>query len=395
MIPDGWKEKSLEDVTKEKISYGIVQAGPHVEAGVPYLKSSDVGGQIVVETLQKTCPTIHSKYKRSSVHPGDIVFSLRGNIGECSIVPETLPEANLTQGTARISVAPPHVAEFIRYKITSTPVLNRIHSLSKGSTFKEISLAELRQLQVLIPEPHEQRRIAKILSTWDRAIETTEKLIANSQAQKKALMQQLLTGKKRLPGFDGEWQTKQLGSLAIVKMGSSPKSETYNEIGEGLPLLQGNADIKNGRSRPRIFTSEPTQRCSVGDILLSVRAPVGSIAISDHEACIGRGLAAITPKHQTAYHYILEYMKFQEPRWQSLSQGSTFEAISSKDVKTLSIPTPPSIEETEALGLLFASTSREIILLKNSLDQLCTEKNALMQQLLTGKRRVKIEEISA
>ena len=77
MVPNGWSTKPLADIVKEKISYGIVQAGPHVPDGIPYIKSSDVRGTINPDTLQRTSQEIHFKYRRSSVHPGDIVFSLR------------------------------------------------------------------------------------------------------------------------------------------------------------------------------------------------------------------------------------------------------------------------------------------------------------------------------
>lgn len=191
MVPNGWGENSLADIVKEKISYGIVQAGPHIEGGIPYIKSSDVKGIIIPKTLQCTSEEIHYKYRRSAVHPGDIVFSLRGNIGESAIVPETLPEANLTQGTARISVGHNHCNLFYYYQLQSDSLLNRINALSKGSTFKEISLEELRKVKVLSPPYTEQNKIAQILSTWDQAISATEKLIESSQKQKKALMQQL------------------------------------------------------------------------------------------------------------------------------------------------------------------------------------------------------------
>jgi len=218
MVPNGWSAKPLADIVKEKISYGIVQAGPHVPDGIPYIKSSDVRGTINPYSLQRTSQEIHFKYRRSSVHPGDIVFSLRGNIGESAIVPASLPEANLTQGTARISVSAEHSNQFHYYQLASEKILNRINALSKGSTFKEISLEELRKVKVLCAPLPEQKKIAKILSTWDRVISTTEQLLANSQQQKKALMQQLLTGKKRLRDnkgvrFCGEWKLDKLSKI--------------------------------------------------------------------------------------------------------------------------------------------------------------------------------------
>lgn len=392
MVPNGWNTKPLADIVKEKISYGIVQAGPHVPDGIPYIKSSDVRGTINPDALQRTSQEIHFKYRRSSVHPGDIVFSLRGNIGESAIVPASLPEANLTQGTARISVSVEHSNLFHYYQLASEKILNRVNALSKGSTFKEISLEELRKVKVLCAPLPEQKKIAQILSTWDKAITTTEQLLANSQQQKKALMQQLLTGKKRLLDtngvrFSGEWKSYHLSHVAVIVMGSSPKSEAYNENGIGLPLLQGNADIKNRISAPRVFTSEITKECEIGDILLSVRAPVGTVAISEHKACIGRGIAALHAKPNFDQSFIYQFLLWFEPKWGSLSQGSTFESINSDDIKNLKIKVP-NFGEQQKIAAVISTADQEIFALQQKLDALKQEKKALMQQLLTGKRRV-------
>ncbi|EGQ7957387.1 restriction endonuclease subunit S [Vibrio vulnificus] len=392
MVPNGWNTKPLADIVKEKISYGIVQAGPHVPDGIPYIKSSDVRGTINPDALQRTSQEIHFKYRRSSVHPGDIVFSLRGNIGESAIVPASLPEANLTQGTARISVSVEHSNLFHYYQLASEKILNRVNALSKGSTFKEISLEELRKVKVLCAPLPEQKKIAQILSTWDKAITTTEQLLANSQQQKKALMQQLLTGQKRLLDnngvrFSGEWRETHLRNVSVIVMGASPKSSAYNETGDGMPLIQGNADIKHRLSTPRVHTSEITKKCSHGDILLSVRAPVGNVAISQHEACIGRGISSIKAKSNESQDFLYQWLLWFEPRWGSLSQGSTFESINSDDIKSLKMKIP-YLEEQQKIAAVLSTADQEISALQQKLDALKQEKKALMQQLLTGKRRV-------
>ena len=395
MVPKDWKTLSLSEITKEKISYGIVQAGPHVENGVPYIKSSNVGGEIKIEDLQRTSSEIHHKYRRSAVHPNDIVFSLRGNIGRTSIVPPELLEANLTQGTARISVNTKNETSFVYYSLASTPILNRINSLSKGSTFKEISLEELRKVKLPIPPLPEQQKIANILSTWDKAISTTERLIDNSTQQKKALMQQLLTGKKRLldesgKQFKGEWEEVKLSAVAQITMGSSPKSEAYNDAGDGLPLLQGNADIKNRKSVPRIYTSQITKECHVDDILFSVRAPVGTVAISNHHACIGRGIAAIKAKKNHSQDYLYQWLLSFETKWERYSQGSTFEAVNSNDIKSLNLSVP-NFKEQQKIAAVLTNADKEIELLEQQLTNLQQEKKALMQVLLTGKKRVVVD----
>jgi len=256
---------------------------------------------------------------------------------------------------------------------------------------KTLGQNEFAKLEILLPPPGEQRRIAQILSTWDRAIEITEKLLSNSQQQKKFLMQHLLTGKKRFPGFNGEWKNTNLSKIASVIMGSSPKSEAYNDENMGLPLLQGNADIKNRLSSPRIFTSQITKECMIGDVLLSVRAPVGEISRSIHHACIGRGIAAIQAKSGVCQDFIYQWFLYFEPKWERLSQGSTFESINSNDIKSLPMEIPSFEEQQKIVSILFAA-DKEIEALQQKFECLKQEKKALMQQLLSGKRRVKVEE---
>ncbi len=186
-----WEYKILEDVTKEPISYGIVQAGLHIENGVPYIKSSDVGGIIDLKKLQCTSNEIHHKYRRSAVHPNDIVFSLRGNIGQMSIVPEEIKEANLTQGTARISVNNGNSTLFVYFQIMSDAVINRINKKSKGSTFQEISLGELRKISIMVASLAEQQKIAACLSSLNELITAQAQKLETLKTHKKGLMQQL------------------------------------------------------------------------------------------------------------------------------------------------------------------------------------------------------------
>lgn len=245
-----------------------------------------------------------------------------------------------------------------------------------------------------VPPIAEQRKIAQILSTWDKAIATTERLLANKQQQKKALMQRLLTGKQRFAGFEGEWQDLTLTEVAQITMGSSPLSTAYNETGDGLPLIQGNADIKDRLSAPRIHTSQITKECIADDVLLSVRAPVGTVAKSRHHACIGRGIAAIRAKGLLSQEYLYQLLLDFEPKWERLSQGSTFESVNSDDIKSLPVRLP-CIKEQQTIASVLAKADSELSIIQKQLDNLKLQKKALMQQLLTGKRRVKVDEAAA
>ncbi|MPX98126.1 restriction endonuclease subunit S, partial [Salinivibrio sp. VYel6] len=281
--------------------------------------------------------------------------------------------------------------KFTYYNVVSS--LSRYEGAASG-LIPGISREDVLGTPLLIPPLPEQKKIAQILSTWDQAITATERLLENSQQRKKGLMQQFLTGKKRLPGFEGEFNTLTLSDAATITMGTSPKSAAYNSTGDGLPLLQGNADIENRRSQPRVFTSEVTKVCQPGSILLSVRAPVGSVAISNHEACIGRGICAIEAKHDNDQEFLYQWMLWYEPRWTNLSQGSTFESVNSADIKNLRIKLPGN-DEQKAISKVLSVADRESELLMIRLSNLKQEKKALMQQLLTGKRRVNVETEAA
>ncbi len=404
MVPNGWSAKPLADIVKEKISYGIVQAGPHVPDGIPYIKSSDVRGTINPYSLQRTSQEIHFKYRRSSVHPGDIVFSLRGNIGESAIVPASLPEANLTQGTARISVSAEHSNQFHYYQLASEKILNRINALSKGSTFKEISLEELRKVKVLCAPLPEQKKIAKILSTWDRAISNTEQLLANSQQQKKALMQQLLTGKKRLLDkngvrFSGEWKKVTLDSVADMNSGGTPKSSIEEYYGGDIPWVSIADMTKHGKwisSTERNISELGLANSSArlypeNTILYAMYASIGECSIAKVPLCSSQAILGIRPKKSLYFEFLYFFLVSLKDEIKLQGQQGTQANLNAGMVKGFLLRLP-CIEEQQKIADVLSTTDQEIAALQQKLDALKQEKKALMQQLLTGKRRVKVEE---
>ena len=255
---------------------------------------------------------------------------------------------------------------------------------------KTLGQKEFDKLHILLSPYSEQRKIAEILSTWDEAIDKTEQLIAALQVCKKGLMQRLLTGEVRFPGFDCEWKEGKLQDIAKVILGQSPGSSAYNHSKIGLPLIQGNADISNRKTAPKVYTSKITKQCEIGDIILSVRAPVGETAMSIHKACIGRGVCAIratTCNSRFLYHLLVSF----EQQWQRFAQGSTFTAINSTDIRQISLSMPKTIDEQKRIGKAFDTCDAEIALREQKLAVLQKQKKGLMQRLLTGQVRVKPE----
>ena len=410
MVPNGWKEVRLGDVISHQKGFAF-KSEHYCDKGKRIIRISDTDRNSIHDKSPVYINENNSVgLERYALFSGDIILSTVGSrphlldsmVGKAVQIPPKDEGALLNQNLVKISPKKKLITNNYLFSMLKKNKFNFfISTLVRGNANQvSITLDELFSYKFLLPTYDEQRKIAKILSTWDQAIATTERLIATSQQQKKALMQQLLTGKKRLVNpetgkeFEGDWETVKFSQLAVITMGSSPKSEAYNETGEGLPLLQGNADIKFRRSAPRIYTNQVTKECSIGDILLSVRAPVGSVAKSDHKACIGRGIASVKAKESNSQEYLYQWLLAFEPKWERLSQGSTFEAVNSNDIKTLHI-LAPNLTEQQKIASVLTAADKEIELLQAKLAHLKDEKKALMQQLLTGKRRVKIDAAEA
>jgi len=199
-IPVEWTVKALSNLVDEGITYGIVQAGPHIENGVPYIRTGDMTSNAInVRTLLRTSKKIAESYNRSAVYCGDIVFALRATVGKVLPVTKELDGANLTQGTAKISPKDSIDSTFLLWAIRTSKVQDAIRLEQKGTTFMEITLGDLRGIRLALPkEKDEQSVIAKKLEKHDCLrrdyVNHRDKLLS----LKTALMQDLLTGKVRV-----------------------------------------------------------------------------------------------------------------------------------------------------------------------------------------------------
>ena len=164
--------------------------------------------------------------------------------------------------------------------------------------------------------------------------------------------------------------TTPLQSVATVVAGQSPESSTYNSNGEGLPFFQGKADFQEKHPRVRMWcTSEKRKEAYPGDILISVRAPVGAVNICDQKSIIGRGLAAIRPSRTLDGEFLFYYLKANEERIDSLGTGSTFKAITQATLKKISIPLPP-LDDQKRIAYLLGKVENLIVRRKQHLKQL-------------------------
>ncbi|MSS43025.1 restriction endonuclease subunit S [Anaerosalibacter bizertensis] len=198
-------------------------------------------------------------------------------------------------------------------------------------------------------------------------------------------MKEQLVPELRFPEFEGEWEEKKLGEVCEIIMGQSPKSENYNDKEIGIPLIQGNADIKDRKTKPQFYTSEITKTCDIGDLILSVRAPVGHISRSEHHACIGRGVCVIKTKQE---NFIYFYLIRNEKLWKRYEQGSTFTAINSDAINKFSliIPNP---QEQQKIGDFFYKIDKKLELQQEKIENLKKYKKGMMQRIFSQEIRFK------
>ena len=215
MVPEEWKQQELSVVAR--VIDCKHRTPKYVEEGIPLVSPGTIKwGELDLETPTKRVS--ESEYQslmdHCAVDIGDLVFSRNQSLGVASYINSSSPFV-LGQDTVLIKPVKVH-GGFVFYNLQSVATQRHIIKLAGGSTFARINLADIRKLKIVLPPLPEQKKIAQILSTWDRAITATERLLENSQQRKKGLMQQLLTGKKRLPGFEDEWNQHALSEVAKV-----------------------------------------------------------------------------------------------------------------------------------------------------------------------------------
>ena len=294
---------------------------------------------------------------------------------------------------------------FFRW-LTSHNVQERITSVSEGTTgLGNLDIRYLRNMDIHFPEKQEQSVIAAILSKVDEAIASVQASISAAERLKKSLMQNLLTGRMKPDGtlrnedefyvdekfgrVPKGWHWGRLSEIAEIIAGQSPQGEYYNEDGLGCPMLNGPTEFTDKYPIPVQWTTKVTKLCQKGDILFTVRgSSTGRMNFADQEYCIGRGLAAIRPKPNSNIQFIYyTLLKISEMILaEAKGAGTTFPNVSRGDLMKKEILIPDNQEE---IVKQICSTENTIILKQNKIAILERLKKSLMQNLLTGRVRVK------
>lgn len=392
MVPKGWSSSQLGEImsfknglnftkTDNGDSVKIVGVGDFKDlselSSTEHLELISVAGRIRDEEL---------------LNNGDLLF-VRSNgnkdlIGRCMFFPEVRERLSFSGFTIRGRVIneltfPAYMAIVAR----SSQFQTQISKASGGTNISNLSQQILNDINLLLPPLIEQKKIAKILSTWDKAISVTEKFLANSQQQKKALMQQLLTGKKRLLDengvrFSAEWRKSTLSMFCNIAKGKALSASDL-EVGD-FPVIAG------GKSSPYShsdYTHENVVTVSASG------AYAGYISYHNYKIWAS-DCSVVSAKADNLIDYFYQLLLSLQDKIYSLQSGGAQPHIYPKDLNSIPLWVP-CVKEQQKIAAVLSAADVEISTLEKKLACLKDEKKALMQQLLTGKRRVKVDEAVA
>ncbi len=394
-IPEDWLVAAVADLVEPSapICYGVVQVGQHTESGVPIVAIKFVK-EIVHAPLHRTAISLEHPYARSRPIGGDVLISIKGTIGRVGIVPHGF-QGNISRELARLRIRKDSSSEYIAHQLEATATQDRIMRSVVGTTRLEFSIATLRKFPLPIPPAKpEQRAIAEALSDVDGLLGGLDRLIAKKRDLKQAAMQQLLTGQTRLPGFHGEWEETTLGQIGECIIGLTYKPE--NVVEHGLLVLRS-SNVQNGRlefdDNVHVNFRVPEHLYTrLGDILICVRNGsrrlIGKCAAIDLSA-VGVTFGAFMSVYRTKHwRYVLHAFQGDFIQRQIRDNiGATINQITNKDMKAFRLLLPPVPEQT-AIAAVLSDMDAELAALEQRREKTRALKQAMMQELLTGRTRL-------
>jgi type I restriction enzyme S subunit len=418
-IPQDWEVRRLAEITdpQRPISYGIVQTGANVPNGIPCLRVVDINeGQISKLDLITTTKEISDAYRRTVLRAGDLVMPLRGKVGDVAIIDADLEDANLTRGVALIAVQPSWHGPFVQQFISWSATRRRLEQTMNGSALQEIPIATMRSFQIgLPPSSEEQRAIAAALSDADEWIASLDRLIAKKRDIKQAAMQQLLTGKTRLPGFQSksgfkqtevgkiphDWELIPFSDLMSFRNGLNAGREAY---GRGTPFINVLEVISNTILE---FDDIPGKISAGANALFLYEVKSGDILFNrTSETQDEVGLAAVYLDSRTVVFggFVIRARIISphlDPRFSayalraptirkqiiSRGQGAVRANVGQGDLKKILFPLPPP-EEQRAIAEALSDIEAELAAFQAKREKARSIKQGMMQELLTGRVRL-------
>lgn len=380
VIPEEWKVVPLGDLAEFITSGSRGWAAFYADSGALFIRSQNVrDGRLSLEDTQHVRPPSGAEGNRTKVARNDLLITITGNsVGNVALVEREFEEAYISQHVGMVRLHDAGLGDYVcRYLSPSSPGNPQISGSQSGQSKPGLNLQNLRDFKIAVPPSDpEQRAIASALSDVDALLDGLDRLIAKKRDLKQAAMQQLLTGQTRLPGFHGEWGVKPLGALVNIQKGQLITAKT---------LASGDIPVIAGGKQPAYFHAVANRFGRTITISAS-GASAGYVAI--HQGPI---FASDCSTISEADGYSLDFVYYQLLMKQGLiyksQTGGAQPHIHAKDVNPILLSVP-SVDEQLAIAEVLRAMDAELTALEARRDKTRALKQAMMQELLTGRTRL-------
>lgn len=404
-IPENWDILHLEeisDVNKENLS----SSTPEVYS-FTYINLSDVNrGKINISSKKIDFSKAPSRARRI-VHEGDILLStVRPNLKGFGYIDFSPKDIICSTGFAVLTPKNRINGNYLYQYVFSEKAEKYFYACVVGSNYPALNNSDIQNMRIPVPTLAEQKKIAEILSTWDWAIEQTRALIAAKRRLKMGLMQQLLTGRMRFPGFGpvvekagelpGGWEEKRINQIGKVVSGGTPATNDERNWAGNIAWVTPNevTQIKG----PYIDSTERTltelglknssaQMLPPNSIIVCTRATIGDCVINTIPIATNQGFKSVSPNTQFEEKYIYYSIIFNKKKLLRLGAGSTFLEVSRRDFEKMQFLVPLKTTEQIRISDLLIGIDKQILLLEKVIRIYFRQKNGLMQKLLSGEIR--------
>ena len=397
-----WKTTKLKAFTV-KIGSGVTPRGGsavYKKSGIPLIRSQNVlHNRLNLSNVAFIDSKQHKKMKSSEVYPNDVLLNITGaSIGRCCVVPLDIDQANVNQHVCIIRLNNKFNSNFLSSFLNSWYGQKQIISYQSGGSREGLNFVQIGNLLIPNLKLPEQKAIADILSTWDSVIEKTERLITEKEKRFKWLLNELITKNDEKES----WKKVTLGEVCSIKKGKGLSKENISNNGANKCILYGELYTVYPQVISKIISRTNNmggEMSRVGDILIPGSTTTSGIdlanatALLEDNVLLGGDINILRSKKKNSYDpiflaYYLTYIKKYEIA--SHAQGITIVHLYGRDIIKLNLSLPPLTVQIKIKDILIHS-HEEIDYLNNIISKYKTQKNGLMQKLLTGKWRVKVK----
>ena len=370
---EGWVKTPIEKVAKVLTGFAFKSEHFNKSEGIPLIRIRDLPKGNQTDALYS------GNYEdRYVVQKGDFLI---GMDGEFHCYEWNGPDALLNQRVCRIQDFNRDLVEprFIYFSVNQ--YLDKIEKNTGFTTVKHISSKQILEIEIPLPSLTEQKRIVDLITSVDSYIEALQKQSESAQNSRNAVLHELLTA------GGNDWIQTSLQEIAEVNMGQSPDGKSYNQIGEGLPFMQGSAEFGEHHPAPQKWCSDPKKIAEPGDLLLSVRAPVGDTNFANQRIAVGRGLSVIRANSKSLTEFIRLVIQLNVAEMIALSGSGMFASITGKNLKEFKILLPPLSEQKRIVEII-SSMDKVVDQSQVAINKTKTLRSGLLTGLLSGQHEI-------